>query len=126
MKFLRRSSIGSCPSSRATASIPRSMASTDSGRPAPRYGPVGRDHAQAALVDANSAREVAARAMRVLARDPSRQVFALGDGHDAARLHRHGRHARIIDPDLHDALGFSKSAIDVAALPWQSVAQIAL
>ena len=41
MTFLRRSSTGSTPSSRAARSITRSMAYVASGLPAPRYGPVG-------------------------------------------------------------------------------------
>src|SRR5262249_20896685 len=39
-KFLWRTATGSSFSSRAAASTVRSINSTDSGRPAPRYGPV--------------------------------------------------------------------------------------
>src|SRR6267378_1700002 len=41
MRLRRRSSMGSRPSSRAATSITRSIAYVASGRPAPRYGPVG-------------------------------------------------------------------------------------
>ncbi len=41
MRLRRRSSTGSIPSSRAATSMTRSIAYVASGRPAPRYGPVG-------------------------------------------------------------------------------------
>jgi len=41
MRLRRRSSMGSMPSSRAATSMTRSIAYVASGRPAPRYGPVG-------------------------------------------------------------------------------------
>ena len=41
MKLRRRSSLGSIPISAANTSIIRSIASVASGRPAPRYAPMG-------------------------------------------------------------------------------------
>jgi hypothetical protein len=41
MKLRRRTSAGSIPISAAKASTARSMAAAASGRPAPRYAPVG-------------------------------------------------------------------------------------
>ena len=41
MKFSRRTSTGSLPSLRASASTARSIAYVASGRPAPRYASVG-------------------------------------------------------------------------------------
>ena len=41
IRLRRRSSIGSILSSMAATSMTRSMAYVASGRPAPRYGPVG-------------------------------------------------------------------------------------
>ncbi len=41
MKFLRRTSIGSMPSSAANMSIARSIACVASGRPAPRNAEIG-------------------------------------------------------------------------------------
>ena len=41
MKLSRRTSTGSLPSSRASASTARSIAYVASGRPAPRYASVG-------------------------------------------------------------------------------------
>jgi hypothetical protein len=41
MKLIRRTSTGSSPAERAKASMARSMAKAASGRPAPRYEPVG-------------------------------------------------------------------------------------
>ena len=41
IRLRRRSSTGSIPSSRAATSMTRSIAYVASGRPAPRYGPVG-------------------------------------------------------------------------------------
>ena len=41
MKLRRRSSLGSIPISAANTSTIRSIASVASGRPAPRYAPIG-------------------------------------------------------------------------------------
>ena len=85
---------------------------------------VGSHHAQLLLVDADRARQISARAVWRLRRHPRGQLAVIGHDDDAARLHRHRRHPRVVDAQPHDGVCFGEGAFDVAALALQPIAHV--